>query len=83
LETSRAAEFPPGTALYGHPWHICPTVALHGEAIVVERQRAVGKWRITARDRRLSIPAAAATWPVEEPSPSLPNESAVAPPRLI
>ena len=49
LETGRAAEFPVGSVLYGIPWHVCPTVALHGFVHVV-RGGAVGeKWTVTAR----------------------------------
>jgi D-serine deaminase-like pyridoxal phosphate-dependent protein len=55
IETPRAGEFAVGTALYGVPWHICPTVALHAEAVVVENNRAVRRWRITGRARRLTI----------------------------
>ena len=34
LETDRAGDFPVGTAVYGVPWHVCPTVALYNEAVV-------------------------------------------------
>ena len=44
-----------GDCLFGVPWHICPTVALHSEAIVIEQGRATGRWRIEARDRRLKV----------------------------
>jgi D-serine deaminase-like pyridoxal phosphate-dependent protein len=54
LETERAAEFSVGSVLYGIPWHICPTVALHSHAIVVAGGRAGERWRI-ARDRKLTI----------------------------
>ncbi len=53
LATSRAAEFPPGTVLIGIPRHICPTVALYDEAVVVEQGRATGVWPVAARARRL------------------------------
>ena len=56
LETPRAAEFPIGTALYGIPWHICPTVALHEQALVVENGRAESAWPVTARSRILDLP---------------------------
>ena len=56
LETPRASEFPIGTALYGIPWHICPTVALHAQALVVENGRAETSWPITARSRVLDLP---------------------------
>jgi hypothetical protein len=41
--------------VYGIPVHICPTVARYEAASVVERGRAVGEWRITARNRRITI----------------------------
>ena len=55
LETDRAGEFPVGRALYGIPWHICPTVALHSEAVPVTNGRGEDPWKITARARRLTI----------------------------
>jgi D-serine deaminase-like pyridoxal phosphate-dependent protein len=54
VETSRAAELLVGSCLYGQPWHICPTVALHDEAVVVCDGRAVERWRIT-RGRRIGV----------------------------
>ena len=55
LRTPRAVEFPIGTALYGIPWHICPTVALHGSVYVVESNRVTAEWPVVARARKLSI----------------------------
>ena len=55
LETDRAADFPVGSTLYGLPWHVCPTVALHGEAVVVRNGRAEGRWQIVARARTITI----------------------------
>ncbi len=55
IETERAGEFGVGDVLYGIPRHICPTVALYAEAIVVRNQRAVDRWKIAARDRRITI----------------------------
>ena len=55
VETPRAGEFSVGAALYGIPWHVCPTVALHSEAVVVKDARANGSWSIAARARRLNI----------------------------
>jgi 3-hydroxy-D-aspartate aldolase len=55
VETSQADRFQVGDCLYGIPWHICPTVALHGEAVVIRNQRAEDRWKITARDRRLTV----------------------------
>ena len=55
IETSRAAEFQVGDVLYGVPWHVCPTVALHAAAVTIENKRATGVWPVVARDRKLSI----------------------------
>jgi D-serine deaminase-like pyridoxal phosphate-dependent protein len=55
LETDQAGDFRVGDTLFGIPWHICPTVALHSHATVIENGRAAGQWRITARDRRIRV----------------------------
>jgi D-serine deaminase-like pyridoxal phosphate-dependent protein len=55
LETPRAADFPVGSVLYGVPWHVCPTVALHDQAVVVRDGRADGHWRVAARGRTLTV----------------------------
>jgi D-serine deaminase-like pyridoxal phosphate-dependent protein len=55
LETPRAGDFPVGTALYGVPWHVCPTVALHDRAVVVREGRAAERWDVVARARTLTI----------------------------
>lgn len=55
LETARAGDYPVGSVLYGIPWHVCPTVALHDEAVVIRDGRVAGHWPVVARSRRLSI----------------------------
>jgi D-threonine aldolase len=55
FESAAAPSLNVGDVLYGIPWHVCPTVALHSEAVVVRDQHAVDCWRITARERRLTI----------------------------
>ncbi|MDP3069368.1 MAG: D-TA family PLP-dependent enzyme [Opitutaceae bacterium] len=55
IETARAAEFPVGAGLYGLPWHICPTVALHDCVRVVRGGQIAEEWTVTARARRLSV----------------------------
>jgi D-serine deaminase-like pyridoxal phosphate-dependent protein len=44
-----------GDVLYGMPWHVCPTVALYSEAVIVRDGRAVDRWPIRARARRLTV----------------------------
>jgi D-serine deaminase-like pyridoxal phosphate-dependent protein len=54
VETPKAGGYAVGDCLYGVPWHICPTVALHAEAVVVRQSRAIERWKVAARDRRLT-----------------------------
>jgi len=44
-----------GDVVYGIPIHICPTVARYETASVIEGGRCSGEWRITARNRRITI----------------------------
>jgi D-serine deaminase-like pyridoxal phosphate-dependent protein len=55
IETARAGGFSVGDRFYGVPWHICPTVALYSEAVVIKNGRAETTWRVAARDRKLTI----------------------------
>jgi 3-hydroxy-D-aspartate aldolase len=55
LETPDAEALSVGDCLFGIPWHICPTVALHAETLVVVGRRVVDRWVIQARARRISI----------------------------
>ena len=55
IETPLAAKYAIGDVFYAIPTHICPTCALHQEALVVEGGKIVDAWPIAARDRRLTI----------------------------
>jgi D-serine deaminase-like pyridoxal phosphate-dependent protein len=55
VETSRASEVPVGKVFYAIPRHVCPTVALHSEVVVVTDGRACDRWPVVARARRISI----------------------------
>jgi len=55
VETPRADEFRVGDVVYAVPRHVCPTVALHDEAVVVRDGRAVDRWQVPARRRRLGV----------------------------
>jgi D-serine deaminase-like pyridoxal phosphate-dependent protein len=55
IETAQAGNFQLGDCLYGIPRHICPTVALHAEAWVIEDGAVVGTWKVAARERRITI----------------------------
>jgi D-serine deaminase-like pyridoxal phosphate-dependent protein len=45
--------FRPGDVLYGIPYHICPTVALHERLHLARDGRIEGEWRVVARDKRI------------------------------
>ncbi len=55
LETPHAEEYKPGDVLYGIPWHICPTVAMHDRVAVIRSNRWTATWKVEARDRILTI----------------------------
>jgi D-serine deaminase-like pyridoxal phosphate-dependent protein len=55
VETSAARLFSPGDLIYAMPTHICPTCALHRQALVVENGQVTEKWDIVARDRWLTF----------------------------
>jgi D-serine deaminase-like pyridoxal phosphate-dependent protein len=55
FETPEAATLRVGDVLYGIPWHVCPTVALHGRAVVIRDGRAVDSWAVTARERVITV----------------------------
>ena len=44
-----------GDVLYGVPYHVCPTVALYDEAVVVENGNVIDKWNVIARKKKITI----------------------------
>jgi D-threonine aldolase len=55
VKVKNARRFSPGDLWYGVPIHICPTVALHDKALIVEKSVWQGEWQVTARTRKISI----------------------------
>lgn len=51
LRCGQARALKAGDAVWALPWHICPSVALYAEAIVVDGGRVVDRWQVAARDR--------------------------------
>lgn len=51
IETPDAGKYRVGDPLFGLPWHICPTVALHDQVTVVEGGEVVDRWPVKARNR--------------------------------
>ena len=54
VEVDSAEHWRIGDCLYGVPRHVCPTVALHSGAVVVQGGQAADYWPIRARDRHLT-----------------------------
>lgn len=44
-----------GQILYGVPYHVCPTVALHDRAAIAQDGLITGYWKTKARDRMITI----------------------------
>jgi D-serine deaminase-like pyridoxal phosphate-dependent protein len=55
VETPEASRYKPGDVVYALPSHICPTVALHKEALVADGGKVVGRWAVASRDRQLTV----------------------------
>jgi D-serine deaminase-like pyridoxal phosphate-dependent protein len=55
LQTPQAERFAPGDELLAIPSHICPTSAMHKEAIVIRDGVPAERWSVTARDRQLEL----------------------------
>ena len=55
VETPAAERFTPGDEVLAIPTHICPTVAMHQRAYVIEGGKLTGTWDIVGRDRVLTL----------------------------
>lgn len=55
IRGSQAGRFAIDDCLYGIPYHICPTVALYDEALVVEDHRVIDRWPVAARRRDVQL----------------------------
>lgn len=48
-------QFEVGDVLIGVPYHICPTCALYDSAVIVRDQHAVERWKISSRNRAITV----------------------------
>ncbi|HEA31169.1 MAG TPA: D-TA family PLP-dependent enzyme [Leeuwenhoekiella sp.] len=55
IKTNKAESWNIGDILYGFPWHICPTVALHNQAAIIENKEITDFWSIEARNRMYAL----------------------------
>jgi D-threonine aldolase len=54
IEVPDSKQFKPGDILYAVPEHICPTVALYDEAVVIDNNQSGESWEIAGRKRKIS-----------------------------
>jgi D-serine deaminase-like pyridoxal phosphate-dependent protein len=55
IEIPEAHTWKPGDVWYGVPVHICPTVALYDEALVINDHTCTERWPVIARKRKITI----------------------------
>lgn len=55
IQCDNADQFNVGDCIYGIPIHICPTMALHDFAWVVNEGKAAEQWHVKARTRAVEI----------------------------
>jgi D-threonine aldolase len=55
VEVANTDKYALGDVWYGVPVHICPTVALYEEVQVVENNEVNTKWKVIARDKKMTI----------------------------
>jgi D-serine deaminase-like pyridoxal phosphate-dependent protein len=53
--TTSHTELQVGDVLYGVPYHICPTVALHETMAVINNHRVEEYWNVVSRKRKISV----------------------------
>lgn len=55
LEVADWDKWKVGDVLYGVPYHICPTINLYEEALIIQNGDWVDSWHVVARKRKISI----------------------------
>jgi D-serine deaminase-like pyridoxal phosphate-dependent protein len=55
VKVQDASKYKVGDVWYGVPVHICPTVALYDNALIVNNNKVVDEWEVVARKRKITI----------------------------
>jgi D-serine deaminase-like pyridoxal phosphate-dependent protein len=55
FKTTSPEKYKVGDVFYGVPYHVCPTIALHDEAIVILNHKMTERWKNVSRKRKISI----------------------------
>ncbi|MEM8860955.1 MAG: D-TA family PLP-dependent enzyme [Chloroflexota bacterium] len=54
IEVENPDDYAVGDVWYGVPYHVCPTVNLYQEALIVEDSEIKDQWEVVARNRRIN-----------------------------
>jgi D-serine deaminase-like pyridoxal phosphate-dependent protein len=54
LKVSGENNYKVGDVLYGVPFHICPTVALHDSVVIIKDNKAGDRWNNLSRNRKIT-----------------------------
>lgn len=55
FKTKSGATYEVGDVLYGVPFHVCPTIALHDKPAIVENNKIVSHWTTASRNRTITV----------------------------
>jgi D-threonine aldolase len=55
IRVTDSGKYSVGDVIYGVPLHVCPTVALHQHAYVIENNLFTQKWQVASRNRAITI----------------------------
>lgn len=55
LQAEKGNGYKVGDVLYGVPYHVCPTIALHDRTAIVENNKVVEYWNTVSRNRFLTV----------------------------
>jgi D-serine deaminase-like pyridoxal phosphate-dependent protein len=55
LKTTHGSNYSVGDVLYGVPYHVCPTIALHDEAVIVQDHDVITYWNNISRKRKITV----------------------------
>lgn len=55
FQTSEPDHYNVGDVLYGIPYHVCPTIALHERCYIAEEGSVTNEWATRSRDKKITI----------------------------
>jgi D-serine deaminase-like pyridoxal phosphate-dependent protein len=55
FKTKPGTSYEVGDVLYGVPYHVCPTIALHDKPAIIEDNKVVSHWVTASRNRTITV----------------------------